>query len=646
MNVPKVFKIPSESKIRLNVEQPREKYSKYSIKYLNPKLDEIIFSANCQEYLYIGLNSILALNSFFFFSFNPKLLFISSFLSIIIFLSKGPVYSKVWIFIFIVEFLFFYYVKTETPLETLSFIIPMIFIYNSFQNKLSTIVVIGCFSLPSLVFCENLIKLITELAVIRILLKTEGNKAEYESDPLEESDRRLSLNNSSETFDPISSIYDKVLSKLLKIAELLENASKINKDIEMPLSQLGDVIYLLETTPNIYSVSLGEITKNLDSEDRIFIEQNTFQSSEWLFTDTIVISPIKSLPEKVYDGKNLYPILKKIGKDWNFNTMFIDECTGHQSVFTCGEYVLKLLKFDIIFSFPTEKSELFLKTLESKYLKNPYHNSCHSADVMNSFLFLCDSFINNLPSTEIFACVLACLGHDVSHPGKNNRFLIQTKNSLAVHYNDISVLENMHARELFIILNEPSCNIIEAVPDYWHIRKLIIDLILATDMTKHFEFLGNFRYSDKDLDQKFENFADRIEIYKLCIKAADIGHTFKTEDIHEKWCRLIIEEFFAQGDIEKQLGVSVSMYCDRDNTDIRKSQAGFLNNIAMPLYVALFRYLDLEVIDKICISQIRKNAMFWQGKRDSSRQLTTLSVRMENLQRPRTRRITDKNNLD
>lgn len=88
------------------------------------------------------------------------------------------------------------------------------------------------------------------------------------------------------------------------------------------------------------------------------------------------------------------------------------------------------------------------------------------------------------------------------------------------------------------------------------------------------------------------------------------------------------------------------MYCDRDTTDIRKSQAGFLKNIAMPLYVALFNCLDLKVIDEACIGQIKKNIMFWEGKRDSNRQSTMLSPKLGDMKRPRFRRITDKNNLE
>ena len=39
--------------------------------------------------------------------------------------------------------------------------------------------------------------------------------------------------------------------------------------------------------------------------------------------------------------------------------------------------------------------------------------------------------------------------HDIGHKGTNNSFLVQTGDCLAIIYNDISVLENMHSAKTF-----------------------------------------------------------------------------------------------------------------------------------------------------------------------------------------------------
>ena len=65
--------------------------------------------------------------------------------------------------------------------------------------------------------------------------------------------------------------------------------------------------------------------------------------------------------------------------------------------------------------------------------------------------------------------------HDFEHPGVSNNFLIRTKSSLAVQYNDDSVLERMHVARAFAIMQEEGaqCNILKGVSseDYVSIRR-------------------------------------------------------------------------------------------------------------------------------------------------------------------------------
>ena len=75
------------------------------------------------------------------------------------------------------------------------------------------------------------------------------------------------------------------------------------------------------------------------------------------------------------------------------------------------------------------------------------------------------------------------------------------------------------------------------------------------------------------------------------------------------------EEFFKQGDIEKERGQSVSMYCDRDATDIPKSQAGFIKNICLPLYEVWAFYLKSETVEKFSLNQLKNNLEFWSQKK-------------------------------
>uniref|UniRef100_T1GI59 PDEase domain-containing protein n=1 Tax=Megaselia scalaris TaxID=36166 RepID=T1GI59_MEGSC len=45
-----------------------------------------------------------------------------------------------------------------------------------------------------------------------------------------------------------------------------------------------------------------------------------------------------------------------------------------------------------------------------------------------------------------------------------------------------------------------------------------------------------------------------------------------------------MEEFFLQGDKERENGMDISPMCDRDNATIEKSQVGFIDYIVHPLW--------------------------------------------------------------
>jgi hypothetical protein len=108
---------------------------------------------------------------------------------------------------------------------------------------------------------------------------------------------------------------------------------------------------------------------------------------------------------------------------------------------------------------------------------------------------------------------------------------------------------------------------------------MIVQLILSTDMAKHFEILVNFRQKYLTKETDFENFEERLMLLQIAIKCADIGHAAKEVELHEKWSLLIVEEFYNQGDTEKEEGLPVSMFCDREKTDLSGSQSGFITNL-------------------------------------------------------------------
>lgn len=73
-------------------------------------------------------------------------------------------------------------------------------------------------------------------------------------------------------------------------------------------------------------------------------------------------------------------------------------------------------------------------------------------------------------------------------------------------------------------------------PDDWIlVRKFVLELILATDLTKHFNLLGVFRTRAIQLNEiDLEKKEDLLFCLQIGLKCADINHSAKPLDLHIK----------------------------------------------------------------------------------------------------------------
>ena len=62
-----------------------------------------------------------------------------------------------------------------------------------------------------------------------------------------------------------------------------------------------------------------------------------------------------------------------------------------------------------------------------------------------------------------------------------------------------------------------------------------------------------------------------------------VTFTRKFDTLHD-WTYLLFEEFFAQGDVEKENGKEISFLCDRITTNVASQQPGFASFIVMPTW--------------------------------------------------------------
>ncbi|XP_054282216.1 dual specificity calcium/calmodulin-dependent 3',5'-cyclic nucleotide phosphodiesterase 1-like isoform X3 [Macrosteles quadrilineatus] len=276
-------------------------------------------------------------------------------------------------------------------------------------------------------------------------------------------------------------------------------------------------------------------------------------------------------------------VLKSLD-DWSFDVFSLGKAAQNQPVRYLGYDLLNRYGCLSKFKISLQTIENFLNRVEQGYLRygNPYHNNLHAADVAQSVHYmLCQTGLMNwMTDLEIFATLIAALIHDYEHTGTTNNFHVMSGTDTALLYNDKAVLENHHLSASFRVLKEEDCNILSNMSreEYREFRSLVIETVLATDMSCHFHQLKNM----KNLLSLQEPSIDKAKALSLVLHCCDISHPAKKWDLHFQWTSLLLEEFFLQGDREKELGLPFSPLCDRKNTLVAESQIGFIEFIVDP----------------------------------------------------------------
>ena len=264
----------------------------------------------------------------------------------------------------------------------------------------------------------------------------------------------------------------------------------------------------------------------------------------------------------------------------------------------------------------------FLKEMERNYfIRNPYHNNIHAADVLQTT----HSLLHGLGGIEVlkpsklqlFAILISAVIHDLRHPGRNNLFQQNTLSKMAIRYNDQSVLENMHLavamEKLFGKGRIPSIDIFKNMKksDVIKCRKLMIEAVLGTDMSKHFSNVSNAKTLIGCIDGEITS-ETCWGVLHFLMHMADISNTSKGKHIAIQWADRCLEEFFEQGDEEKRLNLEVSPLCSRESVSRSESQHGFIQFIVKPA----FQVLE-EIMPKIkteIIPILDTNLAFWESQ--------------------------------
>ena len=313
----------------------------------------------------------------------------------------------------------------------------------------------------------------------------------------------------------------------------------------------------------------------------------------------------KYISPKNYKIPNLPDNIISIIESENFNIFNLEEKIGSENTLpVIGSYILK--KYNLLSKINYEKFETFIEEIRKGYNReNPYHTDLHAADVTQTCLIYIlkgkMKEIFNLNDLDTASIYISCMVHDYKHPGYNNLFLININSPISIRHNDTNVLEAYHISQTYkLIKSNEKYNIFSLMnnEEYKFIRKRMIGLVLATDMIFHFKQLEDTKNLIKEYNINKGKNREKIkennklndiqqQFLEILIHACDISNPTKTFNIYNLWANKVMSEFFRQGDKEKELGLKVSMNCDRLTTTLPQCQIGFMNYIVGPLFISI-----------------------------------------------------------
>merc|ERR1719473_585725 len=116
-------------------------------------------------------------------------------------------------------------------------------------------------------------------------------------------------------------------------------------------------------------------------------------------------------------------------------------------------------------------------------------------------------------------------------------------------------------------------------------------------------------FPSKEIVDLFRQNDVKKNIRNLMLHAGDVSNPMKPFRICEAWAFKVLEEFFLQGDKEKEIGITVQMLNDRDKVNKAFSQIGFIEFLVAPLTFQMVRILTpMELWAENLIENVKR----WQ----------------------------------
>uniref|UniRef100_A0A7N9ALG5 Phosphodiesterase n=1 Tax=Mastacembelus armatus TaxID=205130 RepID=A0A7N9ALG5_9TELE len=406
------------------------------------------------------------------------------------------------------------------------------------------------------------------------------------------------------------------ITKVINIINAAQESSP------MPVAEALDRVLEILRTTELYSPQLG--TKDEDPHTNDLVGGLMTDGLRRLSGNEYIFSTKQPhhIPSHLTTPLSLNDIPPRIAQtmenedSWDFDIFNLEAATMKRPLTYLGLKIFSRFGVCEFLNCPEATLRSWLQVIEANYhSSNSYHNSSHAADVLHATAyFLCKERVKqSLDPIDEVAALIAATVHDVDHPGRTNSFLCNAGSELAILYNDTAVLESHHAALAFqITTRDDKCNIFKNIErnEYRTLRQAIIDMVLATEMTKHFEHVNKFVNSiNKPLAALEEN-GNRILVKRMLIKCADISNPCRPQELCIEWAGRISEEYFAQTDEEKRQALPVVMpVFDRNTCSIPKSQISFIDYFITDMFDAWDAFADLPNL----MQHLDNNFKYWKG---------------------------------
>uniref|UniRef100_A0A3P9Q0V4 Phosphodiesterase n=1 Tax=Poecilia reticulata TaxID=8081 RepID=A0A3P9Q0V4_POERE len=404
-------------------------------------------------------------------------------------------------------------------------------------------------------------------------------------------------------------------SSPVTVAEALDRVLEILRTTELYSPQLASK----DDDPHTNDLVGGLMTDGL----------RRLSGNEYVFSKNMSQSQL-AIPVTLSDVPPSIAEMLNDEERWEFNILDLEAATHKRPLTYLGLKIFTSFGVCDFLNCSEATLRSWLQLMEANYhSSNSYHNSTHAADVLHATAYFLrkERVKSSLDQLDEVAALIAATVHDVDHPGRTNSFLCNAGSELAILYNDTAVLESHHAALAFqLTVRDGKSNVFKNIDrnQFRTLRQAIIDMVLATEMTRHFEHVSKFvnsinkpmasTNSDCEGQSNIRNSPEnRLLIKRMLIKCADVANPCRPLELCIEWAGRISEEYFAQTDEEKRQGLPVVMpVFDRNTCSVPKSQISFIDYFITDMFDAWDAFASLPNL----MEHLSENYKYWKNLDD------------------------------